>query len=97
MSAWYRPFVYSKNINDYGFADIGNNIAFVPGVYFVLLLIRQRFLLGRTKDIFLHLIILITIEFTSGLISGIGTFDLKDILGLAIGAGITYAIMINKR
>lgn len=97
LSSWYRPYIYSHEINDYGLADIGNNISFVPGVYFLLLLVRQKFYFGTLKDIFLHTTILIFLEMASLIVRGIGTFDFKDIIGLLIGAGITYLIMNNKR
>ena len=97
LNSWYRPYIYSNEIDDYGLADIGNNISFVPGVYFLLLLIRQKFSFGILKDIFVHTTILIFLEIAALFIGGIGTFDFKDIIGLLIGAGITYLIMKNKR
>ena len=97
LSNWYRPYIYSHEINDYGLADIGNNISFVPGVYFLLLLVRQKFYFGTLKDILWHTTILIFLETASLFVRGIGTFDFKDIIGLLIGAGITYLIMKNKR
>ena len=97
LSSYYRPYIYSNNINDYGLADIGSNILFVPGVYFLILFIRNKPLFGLIKDIYYHLFILIIVEILSYFIDGIGTFDIKDILALPVGAGITYFIMKNKR
>mgnify|MGYP003644711914 CR=1 FL=1 len=97
LSSWYRPYVYSNGINDYGLADIGNNISFVPGLYFLLRLFRQKFMLGVIYDIILIAITLILIELTSAFVDGIGTFDYRDIIGLITGAGITFGIMKNKK
>ena len=96
LSSWYRPYIYSNAINDYGLADIGNNIPFIPAVYFSMLLLRQKFFYGAIKDIYYYAGFLIVIEILSGLIDGIGTFDFKDIIGLLIGAGITYGLMKNS-
>lgn len=38
INTFYRPYIYSNKINDYGIADIGNNISFIPGVYFLIYL-----------------------------------------------------------
>jgi len=97
LSSYYRPYIYFNNINDFGLADIGNNIMFVPGVYFLLLFIRKKPIWGILKDIYYILTSLIIAEILSFFIKGIGTFDFKDIIALSIGAGITYLIMKNKK
>ena len=93
LSSIYRPFIYSNEINDFGIADIGNNIVFVPGIYFLVSLISIKPVKGIYKDIFIHTSFLIIFEILSLFIKGIGTFDFKDIFGLLIGAGITYLII----
>jgi len=93
LSSIYRPFIYSNNINDYGLADIGNNITFVPGAYFMVLLFRKKPFFGFYKDIYFHTSFLIIVEILSKYIKGIGTFDYKDIIGLFFGAFITYLIV----
>lgn len=90
INNFYRPYIYKNNINDFGFADIGNNIIFIPGVYFLLIALKTKFLLGRYKDIFLHFTILSIVEVLSYFFKYLGNFDLKDIFGLFIGAVITY-------
>ena len=93
LSSFYRPYIYQNNIQDFGIADIGNNIVFVPGVYFLWSLILRKPTLGIYKDIILLTSFLIVFEILSFYVNGIGTFDLKDILGLFIGAGITCLIV----
>ncbi|AUS06418.1 VanZ family protein [Pseudotamlana carrageenivorans] len=93
LNSIYRPYVYSNEINDFGIADMGNNIVFVPGVYFLLSLISKKPIKGIYKDIFIHTSFLIFFEVLSLFINGIGTFDFKDIFALLIGAGITYLIV----
>jgi len=93
LSSIYRPFIYSNNINDFGLADIGNNITFVPGAYFMVLLFRNKPFFCFYKDIYFHTSFLMLIEILSKFIKGIGTFDYKDIIGLLFGAFITYLIV----
>lgn len=92
LSSVYRPYIYSNEINDFGIADIGNNVIFIPGIYFLSQLILKKPIIGTYKDIIYHTFFLIGIEILSFFVKGIGTFDSKDILGLIIGAGITYLI-----
>jgi len=93
LSSIYRPFIYNNKINDYGLADIGNNITFVPGTYFMVLLFRKKPFFGFYKDIYFHTSFLILVEVLSKYIKGIGTFDYKDIFGLLFGAFLTYLIV----
>ena len=86
-------YIYSNEINDFGIADIGNNVIFIPGIYFLSQLILKKPIIGTYKDIIYHTFFLIVIEILSFFVKGIGTFDSKDILGLIIGAGITYLIV----
>lgn len=93
LSSIYRPFIYSNNINDYGLADVGNNIIFIPGVYFMILLFRKKPFLGFYKDIYFHVLFLVIVEISSKYINGIGTFDYKDIVGLLLGGLLTILIV----
>lgn len=90
INTHYRPYIYKNNLNDFGIADMGNNITFIPMVYFLLITLRTKFLFGRYKDIFLHFFILSTVEVLSYFFKYLGNFDFKDILGLFFGAVITY-------
>ena len=92
INTYYRPYIYKNNLNDFGLADVGNNITFIPGTYLLLIVVRTKFLFGRYKDIFLHFIILSIVEVLSYFFKYLGNFDLKDIFGLFIGATITYFI-----
>ncbi len=93
LSSIYRPFIYSNSINDYGLADVGNNIIFIPGVYFMVLCLRKKPFFGFYKDIYFHLLFLTIVEVLSKYIKGIGTFDYKDIVGLLLGGVITILIV----
>ncbi len=88
----YRPFIYSSKINDFGFADIGNNLLFIPTVYIFLHITKTKFIFDKYKDITLHFFILSFVEVLSYFFKGIGTFDFKDILALFFGAILTYFI-----
>lgn len=92
LSTIYRPYIYLNNLQDFGLADIGNNIVFIPCVYFLVVALKGNYLLGKYKDIMFHLIMLSIFELLSSFIKGIGTFDLMDIFGLSLGALLTYII-----
>jgi uncharacterized membrane protein len=67
-------------------ANIGNNITFIPGTYFLLRLINQKYIYSKKGDILFHFIALSSLEILSAFIPHIGTFDIKDIVGLFVGA-----------
>ncbi len=96
MNTFYRPYIYSNKINDFGIADIGNNISFIPGVYFLLYLFRKKYLFGKITDIVFHFCFLSIVEILSAFIPHIGTFDIKDIIGLFIGALVLYFFIKNE-
>jgi uncharacterized membrane protein len=86
INTYYRPYIYSHKINDFGLANIGNNITFIPGTYFLLRLINQKYIYSKKGDILFHFIALSSLEILSAFIPHIGTFDIKDIVGLFVGA-----------
>ena len=90
VNNFYRPYIFKNGIYDFGIADIGNNISFIPGLFFLLYLLRKKFIFSKNKDIILHFSILCLVEFLSYFIPHFGTFDLKDIVGLFIGAIMLY-------
>jgi hypothetical protein len=96
INNYYRPFIYTNKINDYGIADIGNNITFIPGTYLLMRLFRQNYICSPKKDIIIHFIILSGVEIISEFIPHIGTFDIKDIVGLFIGALILFLFVEYK-
>lgn len=81
LNTYYRPYVYLSKLNDFGFADIGNNLTFVPGVYLIYMYTNKKKLVSPYYCLLLFCII----ELASFFFTTLGTFDLKDILGLIIG------------
>ena len=96
VNTYYRPYIYSHKINDFGLADIGNNITFIPGTYFLLRLFNQKHILANKEDIIFHFIALSSLEILSAFIPHIGTFDIKDIVGLLVGALILNYIIKDE-
>ena len=90
VNTYYRPYIYFHKINDFGLADIGNNITFIPGTYFLLRLFNQKYIYSKKGDVIFHFIALSGLEILSAFIPHIGTFDIKDIFGLFVGALILY-------
>jgi hypothetical protein len=90
---WYRPYIYEHNIFDFGIADIGINLFFVPSVSLLYSLFKKDIC---TKPQFIQLvkynfIALTSVELLSGVFPFLGHFDIMDIIGLSIGA-----ILANK-
>lgn len=94
LSSVYRPYAYQKEITDFGLADVANNIIFVPGVYFLILAIRNKPLVSYFYDIVLIWSIYISIELLQYVDLVPGTFDWADISGLTLGA--VLAVVLNN-
>lgn len=97
INSVYRPYIYINNVNDYGIADVGNNLAFIPGVYFLSNIFRKKYIISKYTDIWLCLLLFSTLEFFSYFIPFFGTFDIKDIFGLSIGAIILFFLVKNEK
>lgn len=82
INTYYRPFIYINKIDDYGLADIGNNLTFIPGVYLIYLYTNNNQNLISPYYCFLFFSL---IELISYFFPFLGTFDIQDILGLFIG------------
>lgn len=97
LNSHYRPFIYENNINDFGLADIGNNLIFVPCSYFLILLFNKKPIYGVYKDVIFYFAFLTFIEVMSSILRMLGTFDAKDVIGLAIGSFLTIILIkLNK-
>ena len=88
---FYRPYIYSHKINDYGFADIGNNLSFIPGVYSIKYLLNKEYIFSKYKDVIFYFIFLSLVEIASYFIP-----YFKDILGLFIGAVLLFVFLKNN-
>lgn len=92
INCYHRHFIYYNKIDDYSLADIGNNIIFIPSCYFLYYLIKGKFIFSNKKDIYFHTLLLSGVEILSKYVPYLGTFDIKDIIGLMTGASLTYAL-----
>lgn len=92
INTFYRPFINNNNIYDFGLADIGNNILFIPASYYLILYIYKKPIFSYNVDIVFHLTVLIIIELLSKYLTFIGTYDFYDIIALTIGALITFKL-----
>ena len=92
LNTTYRPYIFYNKITDFGISDIGNNFFFIPLSYLFIILTKKSFIFGKNKDILFHFIFLSFFEFLSFFFKILGVFDIKDILGLFIGALLTKLI-----
>jgi hypothetical protein len=90
LTFFYRPFVYTNNINDFGFADTIGNLASVPGACFFFWGIRLYSNKEKNKHILIATLVYTIFWETLGLIGIHGTFDWKDIVAGFISGGLTY-------
>ena len=96
INVWYRPFIYKNQLFDFGIADIGNNLFFIPIAHLGLFVSRKKFIYGKFKDIIFHFLILSIIEILSYFIGIFGVFDFKDLIGLFLGAILTFFISFKN-
>ena len=92
LNTFYRPYIISHKINDFGISDIGNNFFFIQIVYLLIFWIRKKFIFDRDKDILFHFALLTFYECLSYFVKFFGVFDIKDIFGLLVGAFLTKYI-----
>lgn len=97
INTFYRPYIYTNKIQDYGFADIGNNIFFIPATYLIYNLITKRYLISKYYDILFSFVFYSFIEVLSFFFPFFGTFDYKDIFGLFLGALTLYLFVANEK
>ncbi|MEM8846851.1 MAG: hypothetical protein AAGD17_07085 [Bacteroidota bacterium] len=90
LSKYYRPYVYSNNIYDFGFADTIGSLVSVIGFCFFLWAIKAYSRTKKNQHIMLALIIYGPIWELQGILGIHGTFDWKDFVGVFISALITY-------
>lgn len=95
LNSLYRPHIYQNNIADYGIADAGNNLIFIPGVYFLLLLVRDKPIITFFYDIMLLMGLYTSFELLQFFSFVPGTFDYNDISALLLG-GILTAYISNQ-
>lgn len=65
-------------------------------MYLLLNIFFKKFFFGKYLDILFYLMLLLIHEILSGFIKGIGTYDLKDIIGLTFGAILTFFMVKSK-
>ena len=92
LSIFYRPYIYSNKINDYGFADIIGSLISVIGFCFFVWGVKDYSNKEKNKQI-----IIVTLIYSFGweflgLIGIYGTFDKKDILAAIFSGIITFII-----
>ena len=93
IGVYYRPLIDNNGFYDYGLADMGNNIIFIPATYFLLQIFNFKSKYGDIYSIYFSFLLLAVLEIVSKYIKYIGTYDLKDILGLFFGALLTHLLV----
>ncbi|MFA8433552.1 MAG: hypothetical protein ACEPOZ_03450 [Marinifilaceae bacterium] len=99
LTHFYRPFIYSSKINDYGFADTIGSLVSVIGICFLFWGTENYSNKEKNKHIFLATIIYSVIWEPLGLLGIHGTFDWKDIIATFISGIITFLLkeIIEKK
>ena len=88
----YRNYIYSRNIYDYGLADMHTNIGAVLSASFLFMGYKKYYSCHEETRIIIECVLgFIIYEFIQ-LTPLIGQFDIKDIIGTLIGGTITFVI-----
>jgi len=88
--------IKSEQINNYGVIEFMRSVIFIPVMYLLLNIIFRKNFYGKYMDIFISLMLLLIHEIASKYINGIGTYDIKDVLGLIFGAVLTFLMVKSK-
>ena len=86
----YRPYVYSNNINDFGFADTIGSLVCVIAFCFLVWGFKDYSDKVKNKQIVIATIVYSIIWEPLGLLGIYGTFDWKDIIATFISGILTF-------
>ncbi|WP_439185824.1 hypothetical protein [Carboxylicivirga taeanensis] len=92
LSIFYRPYVYTNQINDFGFADTIGSLVSVIGFCFFAWSFKNYTDAQKNKQIFIATVIYGFVWESFGLIGIHGTFDWKDIVGAIVSGILTFLI-----
>lgn len=96
INSIYRPYIYVNKIYDFGLADIGNNLLFIPTSYYLIKLFSGNNFFPSKTNVLLQFIILSFFEIISLFLPYFGTFDIKDILALLFGTLTVLFLEFNE-
>jgi glycopeptide antibiotics resistance protein len=89
---FYRPYIYSNQINDYHIADtLGNSLALIAAVFICLFLLTSNFKKGR-ELLVLVVLIFIVYELMQPLLGK--PIDIWDIVATVISGLISWLVFI---
>lgn len=92
LSFFYRPYVYSNNVNDFGLADTIGSLVSVVAFFFLFWSMKHASKREKNIHIIFAVIIYSVVWELFGHIGLIGSFDWKDMVAAAISGIATYAI-----
>lgn len=92
LTFFYRPYVYSNNINDFGFADTIGSLVSVIAICCLFWSFKSYSNKQKNQHILLAVLIYGVVWEPMGLLGIYGTFDWKDIIATFISGGITFLL-----
>lgn len=93
LSTPYREYIYERNINDYGLADVGGNLFVVTILSIICWLGVFKISNNRILDVLIVTAIYLILEIASYFFPYIGTFDIKDLIVLPFGTLIALWVL----
>tara|TARA_R110002051_G_C8756849_1_gene501062 strand:- start:2305 stop:2640 length:336 start_codon:yes stop_codon:yes gene_type:complete len=93
ISTPYRNYIYTNKIEDFGLADVGNNIFAVTVISLISWIGAFKFSNNKIIDILIFTAIYIVLEILSYFFSIFGTFDYKDIIALLCGSFLAIVLL----
>jgi hypothetical protein len=92
LSLIYRPYIYSNNYFDFGFADTIGSLVSVIGLCFFYWSFKSYSNNEKNKHIIISVLVYSLIWEPMGLIGIHGTFDWKDIVATIISGILTFLL-----
>lgn len=99
LGNYYRPYVYSNKINDYGLADVGYNIIAVVNMSLLSWLGFYKFTKNKIIDICINTGFYLFFELLSYKLSLFGVFDIKDCYALIFSGllSLVFLYFLDKQ
>lgn len=92
LSFFYRPYVYSNNINDFGFADVIGSFVSVIAACTFFWAFKNYSKKEKNKQIIIIVMTFGLFWELFGLLNIHGTFDIKDSIACVLSGGITFLL-----
>ena len=93
LGNYYRPYVYSNHIDDFGLADVGYNIIAVVNMSLFSWIGIYKYTNNKLIDVCINTLIYLLIELLSFFLPVFGIFDFKDCVAIIVSGFISTILL----